>query len=491
MAKTNPSESLIASSMKKVFDDKNDEVLVNLDKAIKDTIDQRFDENTEEYIDNALKRRGIDTEVFGLTPAERSYLKIQKAVQKARQIWDNEGYIPGVKDKITLQDLAKRDEKRRADWTANGKMVDAVFPTDQPMIIPRVIEQMVRESVEPIIALTPLMQTINVSGAGTVISFPAIGDAMVAHDVGPNGEYHESSLEFGGQVTANIGKSGIAVKVSDDLVRYSMFDLIGMHIRAAGKALVRHKEKKVASLIFNNGVTVFDNTAGGLDTSGRGSDGNGNATMTIDDFLIMYADMANDGFIPDTAIIHPFAWFAWARDPVMRALFMQGNNAGFYYQSFQGSIASASAWKANNMINSTTFGTSGTSTGGDNGAQNATTFTMPGILPTPLKVIVTPFQEVSYTARTSTITLADSSRLGMLLVDSGVETDEFKDVMHDLMKIRFRERYGLALHDNGQAIRHAKNVNWWNKSYAVDDLVTWQAGTGLLPSLDTGSVTII
>jgi len=473
-----------------VFDSDEKEVLINLDTALRNHVENRLKEGTEEYIKNALDARGVTDEVIGLNDRERAYLKLSNRVKSVRKIWDNNGFVPGVKDRIELKDLLKKDSEYKADWEKNKGMIDAVFSTDQPLIIPRVVEEMVREPVEPTIALTPLMQTINVSNAGTTISFPAIGDAMVAADIGDNGEYPEGSLELGGQVTAKIGKSGIAVKVSEDMLRYSMYDILGWHIRAAGRALVRHKERKVANLIFNNGTTVFDNDTAGYWTSGRGSDGTSNKAITADDFLIMYADMANEGFLPDTLIMHPLAWFAFARDPILRSLFLQGAGGGAYYRTFSGSVGNAPAWKANALNNSSVFGNS-TSANVANTSEVSSTQLSPAFLPTPLRIIVTPFQTVDITNKTSTITLCDSSKLGLLLVDEAVTTDEYRDPMRDLMKIKFRERYGLALIDNGQAIRHAKKVNWWNKSYNFDDILSWQAGTGTLPTISGASVGIV
>src|SRR3990167_5357904 len=116
--------------------------------------------------------------------------------------------------------------------------------------------------------LTPLLEKVTFSNAGTTITFPAVGDSMVAADIPEGGEYPEGSLEFAGEVTAKIGKSGIAVKLSEEMIRYSMFDIMSMHLRAAGRALIRHKEQKVAKLIFEEaGVTYFDNDASTTKTS--------------------------------------------------------------------------------------------------------------------------------------------------------------------------------------------------------------------------------
>lgn len=433
----------------------------------------------EKMIDDALARRGIDQEILGLNDQERAFLKVRKTAKKTREIWDNNGYVKGVSGRITYEDLANKDKERKAKWEKDNRMIDGVFSTDQPMMIPRIIEEMVREPVEPNMVLTNLLQNINVSNAGTTITFPAIGDAMVAADIAEGAEYPEASLEMAGQISAKIGKSGIAVKVTEEMVRYSMYDVIAMHIRAAGRGLMRHKERKAADLIFQNGVTVFDNTVSNKKTGGRAADGTANSVLTLDDILIMYADAANTGFLVDTMIIHPFAWFMFAREPVMREMFL-AHGGGTYYQNFQGSIGTANAW-GSGLVNNTVL---------SDPSQVATTFTVPSILPAPMRVIVTPYQEADLTNFTTTVTLADSSRLGLLLTDEQVSTDEFNDPMRDIRKIKFRERYAMALHDNGQAIRHAKNVNFMNKSYNFDAL-DWTAGTGALPTIDQTGINIV
>ncbi len=461
--------------LSKITDTFDKQVVIDLAKKVND-----LEKNQEQAIKDALEKRGINEAVLGLSDQERAVLKLKKSTDKVRKIWDNKGYVPGVAGRITYEDLAKKDLELKKKWAENGQMIDGVFSTDQPMLIPRVIEEVVREPVEPTLVLTPLLQRVNVSNAGTTITFPAVGDAMVAADIAEGGEYPEASLEFAGQVSAKIGKSGIAVKITEEMIRYSMYDVMAMHMRAAGRALMRHKERKAADIIFNNGVTVFDNNESNKKTSGRGADGAGNGTFTLDDFLIMYADAANAGFLLDTMIIHPFAWFMFTREPVMRDMFLTLGR-GAYYQNFQGSIGTAGAWSANTLVNNTTL---------SDPSQIATTYVAPSILPAPMRVVVTPYQEVDLTNLTTTVTLANSSRLGLLLVDEEVTTDQFNDPMRDIYKVKFRERYALALQDNGEAIRHAKNVKFYAKGYNFDKL-DWTAGTGALPAIDQSGVSIV
>jgi hypothetical protein len=466
----------------KVFDSDQKEVLLDLQGDLASQLDSKIESGTEKAVASILQKQGIDREIVGLTDAEQAYLKMQKTVSRTRSLWDNNGFVPGVRGRITLADLQKKDVAHKANWEKNGQMIDGVFSTDQPLILPRVLEQVVRESIEPNLVLTPLFERVSVTDAGTTITFPAVGNALVAADIPEGGEYPEQSLEFAGEVVAKIGKSGVAVKLTDEMIRYSMFDIMSMHLRAAGRAMTRHKEQKVADQIFGNGTTFFDNTVAGKHTAGRGPDGFGNDTMTLDDILFLYADLSNAGFIPDTLIMHPFAWFGMAREPVMRELFMQGGGQGMYYQSYQGTVGSANAWQANSLVNNTTL---------DDPRAVASTFTIPGITPTPLSVIVTPFQESNSATHTTTITMCSRSELGLILEDEALVTEEWDDPAHDIRKVKFRERYGLALKNNGTAIRHAKNVNWFNKGHSFDDLLTWQAGTGTLPDISTGALNIV
>jgi len=86
--------------------------------------------------------------------------------------------------------------------------------------------------------------------------------------------------------------------------------------------------------------------------------------------------------------------------------------------------------------------------------------------------------------------MATREELGMLLVDEEVVSETWDDPARDIQKVKFRERYALALKNQGQGVRHAKNVNWWNKGYSFDDTLTWQAGTGTLGTLSQANVNI-
>jgi HK97 family phage major capsid protein len=166
-------------------------------------------------------------------------------LSKIRKIWDNNGHLDNRSEQISLDQLLDKDLQVR-------KMMRDNFSTDLPLLIPRTISTMVREAIEPNLVLTPLLTRINYS-AGTRLSFPTFGGlANAAADLAEGEEYPEGTMEMGGQTECIIGKSGIAVKVTEEQRRYSQFDIISMNVRAAGRALARLKERKVADLQFSS-----------------------------------------------------------------------------------------------------------------------------------------------------------------------------------------------------------------------------------------------
>ena len=199
---------------------------------------------------------------------------------------------------VELKDVAEFEWM----WKNNGhmpdgskmKLEDALSSTSAPLLMPKVVSNIVKEAAEPLLVGTSLLQRINYT-YGQTITFPAVG-ALVAADIAEGQEYPERSLQIGGStVTASIGKSGVAIKITDEMVRYSQFDVIGMHLRAAGRALARHKEVKIFNLIRKMGVTVFDNVTPTASlkgvTTGRNLAGSGNGSVTMDDIFDAYAQV--------------------------------------------------------------------------------------------------------------------------------------------------------------------------------------------------------
>lgn len=447
-----------------VFDENQRQVLLGLQKDFDKMVEKKVEERIQSL-------NGVDEDIVNF---DQKTVKRHRQLRTMSDIWRNNGFVDGCSKQITYQDLAKKDMELK----------DSLSSTDQPLLIPRVIEQFAREAVEPNLVLTPLYQRINHQN-GTYVVFPSWG-AIHAADIAEGEEYPERSLEMAGTVTATIGKSGVAIKLTEETIRYSMFDVMAMHFRAAGRALARHKEKKIANKIVSDGTVLMD----GLDTSyrsptGRNVAGALNGTLTLDDLFYCYAQMVNTGFTPNCLIFHPFAWKIFAEEGIARAFgFTNGMNP-LMWQLAQGQPGNAPGFA-----------------GGGGGLNNnryvsqpqqlATTFTnVPSIFPTNFQIIVSPYMPYDTTTVSgktlTTIAFCDSGEMGVLVVDEDITTEEWNDPARDIMKVKFRERYSLATLNEGKSIGLLKNISI-DKSYDFDDKIRVSYGTGDLVNPITGNI---
>ena len=108
--------------------------------------------------------------------------------------WNNSGLIPTTGERI--------------------KVKDAISVPNAGMWLPKVVQNIVKEAAEPLLIGTSLLQRIEYH-YGQTITFPAVG-ALVASEIAEGQSYPEQQLSMGGAtVTANIGKVGVAVKISE------------------------------------------------------------------------------------------------------------------------------------------------------------------------------------------------------------------------------------------------------------------------------------
>jgi hypothetical protein len=364
-------------------------------------------------------------------------------------------------------------------WRNNGQFEDGQFSIEDalsvpnaPMLMPKVISNIVKEAIEPLLVGTSLLQRINYS-YGQTITFPAVG-ALVAADIAEGMEYPERSLQMGGAtVTASIGKSGIAVKVTDEMIRYSQFDVIGMHLRAAGRALARHKEVKIFDYIRSMGVPVFDNVTPTKSlkgvTTGRNLTGAGNGSVTMDDIFDAYAQIITQGFFPNTLLMHPLTWTMFVKDATLRH-FVLTNGGGTFFATWTGNPAGRAPWDASSHgglgVSGGQLITPPNATSGDQPSPLAeypqtlnSAPQLPGYMNIPFRIIVSPFVPYDPRRKLTDIYMFDSSELGVLIVDEDVMTEEFDDPRVDIRKIKLRERYGIGILNEGKAIAVLRNIH--------------------------------
>jgi len=417
-----------------------------------------------EFSELAKKSKAVEKK--NVKDKEATDFTLRDRYDNALSVWKSNGYA----DESLVQDF---DSKIKIDDLV-GHLKDAVSTPDASVILRKVVSTVVKEAVEPIMIGAQLFNQIRLE-AGQQITFPALS-AFTAADIPEGGEYPEQKLTMAGTVIAKIGKSGVAVKFTEEMLRYSQYDVMSMHLRAAGRAMARHKETKIFNLLNTLGTSIFDNgTAGVQNTSGRGSDGNANATITLDDLLDMYGEILAQGFYANTLIMHPLAWVIFAKDPIMRAFGF--NNNGQMWEAPRGGTGLHPQ-----------SGEPGGMGPYSQGVNQSSTYTgVPNIFPVQLNVVISPFVPYNSTLNTTSIIMADRSELGVLCIDEDITTEEFEDPLRDLKKIKLRERYGLGILNEGKAIAVAKNIKL-TRAFDLDDVITWTAGSGALPAPGTGDI---
>lgn len=351
--------------------------------------------------------------------------------------------------------------------TADGMKLsisDAINTPMASMSFKRVITEVMQEAIEPILVGSRLLTMIKMDAYGTQINFGtlgAIGPADLSMAEGQ--EYPEFSIQRGGgTATANIGKHGIAVKITEEMLKFSQWDVMGLHVRQASRALARHKEKLIFNLINNAGVVVFDNAAPTTAeigrTTGRNLTGAGNGSMTVDDFYDMYAKSLERGFTPNVVLCHPLAWAAFVKDPNMRAIVLETGNGSWFNGMPQNVYPSlTNAWKsatrqsgvpASNPTQAEREGTQQSRMG------------FPVMFPFGgLTVIPTAFVPFDPNTKTTSIIMMDTSEVGAIVVAEDPTMEEWKDPARDIYKLKMRERYGFALFNQGHAISVARNIS--------------------------------
>lgn len=382
-----------------------------------------------------------------------------KDVAQFRWIWDNRGqYGPGKADRISLK--------------------DALSTTHAPLLFPRIISNIVKEAQEPLLIGASLLQRVNWS-YGQTVTFPAMG-AVTAAKIAEGQEYPEVSPSMGGStVTANIGKHGVALSVTEEMVEYSQFDVIGMMLRAAGRALARHKEVQIFDLIRAQGVTVFDNLSpsGALVgvCTGRDIEGQANGSCTMDDVFDCFGHIVTQGYNPNTLLMHPLTWVMFVKDAQMRE-FVREAGGGSFFATWDGNPASRAPWGASSQgglgVASGQQITPGqTATGAAvphsqtasdllaySQAMNAAP-RLPGYLNLPFRILVSPYVPYDPRRKLTDIYMFDSNYLGVLAVAEDVNTGEWSDPAREIRKIKLREKYGLGILEEGRAIGVMRNVH--------------------------------
>jgi hypothetical protein len=326
---------------------------------------------------------------------------------------------------------------------------EALTSADAHILMPRVIQTVVQESAEPLQLVSNLFQKVTLN-EGRSMEFLHFG-AIRAFEIGEGQEYPAQTLDLTGSgigtVDVKVKKYGLRISITDEAVSDSNWDLIGLHLRAAGRALAAKKEEIAFKEFRSAGHVVFDADLFGPTQdgypSGRGWDGNFNGTLTDEDIIDMAISILSAGFQPNLIVMHPLCWSLFAKNAAL-----QGSGMAAFGQGT--SSFDPKAYNTSNALG--------------------------------LQILFSPFVPFDKQNKKFDFYLLDTNNIGVMLVKDEISTEQFDDPTRDIQTLKLRERYGFGILNGGLAIACAKNIRF-EKTFAAPER---RFGEMPLPSDYTG-----
>ena len=398
------------------------------------------------------------------------------------------------------------------------KIKDALMSKDFPQLFYAATEVLMKDRIVPNRVITEnLFQTIPYVGSALNVTLRTFGGVEI-EEVPEAGEYPETFSAVSDQayrIFIEIKKYGAKIAGTRELLESDNWGIFAYMLKSLASELLNKKEW-LASKMLNEkaGYVLMDNATPGSSQlgscTGRGIDGAANGAFGIDDMMNMLAWGQMRGYTYDTILINPFAWALWARDTEIREV-MFGNSVtyvpngsagqgwgepfgglGYNFGTFGGngipSMAPSAVSNGNWLTNDPVFGKLGFSQFAwpNINPMGATYYTTPKHIDRPLKIIVTPLVPLvksnSGAASGKYITniiFAQSSKCGLILQKETPNMEQWKDIEREIDYIKIRERYGMAMQEQGRGVAIAKNVVI-DKTYAFDNV-----NSATLASIDT------
>jgi hypothetical protein len=339
------------------------------------------------------------------------------------EAWGNNGWVKYQEDGVEV-------DKRVS-------IKEALATTDAPFLFPKVISRAIEEAIEPVQLIVPLLAEIRIDSRS--IEVPALG-AMQAHDIGEGMPYPEEELPYATRVEGKVIKRGLRVAFTDEIIADSMWDLMGLYLRAAGRALARKKEQVAQDRFWDRASTVKTNdiysTPAVYGMSGVDVDGNLNGTFDLDDLIDMVAELVADERTFTHMIMHPLAWTIFAKDPVIRNFGLYGDR-GIY----NGQLVAGASRDQAQLVQAV--------------ANNAWPW-IPQMILSPFVTFGAATGASSGTTLTDIYTI-DSNDLGAVLQREDVSTEDFRDPQKDINNVKIKERYDVMIYGTDN-IKLADNV---------------------------------
>ncbi|MFS1019744.1 MULTISPECIES: phage major capsid protein [Enterococcus] len=307
------------------------------------------------------------------------------------------------------------------------KVMEALTSQDASILMPKVIQQVVTEAAEAEYLASLFFKKIKIS-EGRSMEFIHFG-AIRASEVAEGQEYPEQTLNLTkngtGTVDVRVKKYGLKISITDEMISDSSWDVIGLHLQAAGRALARLKEENMFRHFSSHGHVVFDGKlfAAGEDgyPTGRGFDGNYNGTLAAEDIIDMAVSIMAAGFNPTDIIMHPLCWSLFAKNAAL-----EGASVAAFGQGVAGT-------DPRNFNTSNALG---------------------------INVMFSPYVVFDQGEMTFDFYLVDRNNVGVLLVKDEISTEQFDDPTRDIQALKLKERYGIGVLNGGLGIAVAKNIRF-------------------------------
>ena len=314
------------------------------------------------------------------------------------------------------------------------EFTDFLASPQAKVLIPKVLIGQARKAADATYLASKFFKKIRLKN-GQAVMFPEFG-VMRAYDVAEGQEIPQETIDW--QTNSNglikVGKSGLRIQYSEELLKDCEFDIVGMLIAEAGRAMARHKEQKAFTEWLSHGWTVFDNNLKKIDpvkyaaagTTGLDYEGNFNDTMSCEDYLDLIIACYNNGFTPTDVVIHPLAWTAFAKNGLTGGLSAPYDREAKRETPGNFKIGPES---------------------------------MQGRIPFNFHMNLSPFAPIDKKAKTFDMFCVDANNVGVLIQKDDIKTDSFVDPSRDITNIKLVERYGFGVNHEGRAICSAKNIS--------------------------------
>lgn len=371
---------------------------------------------------------------------------------------------------LAIKDSVRNAFKTGGEDTAGEvfSIKDALAYPDSHLVFEQVITEIIQESIEPNLIGHLLLDQIRTTDRGynqvTIRTIAALGDIDI--EVGEEGEYKE--VFFGrGQgslITVNYQKFGLKLKITEEMVNASQWNLIDLWVRKVVQHFGREREKRIFQLFDTQGYVVFDNTTPANAeigrTFGRDINGLGNGSITHSDLIDMYGSLLSKGYTANVLLVHPMHWAMFAKDPIIREA---GLVKGDISQWLNSQVSPVNPYKHIGewtAARRAAVGDSPRLTDDEAVELLQTKPTIPSFSPlSGITVIPSPYVPYDKTAKTATIFMIDTKATGAIVINEPITLDTWDNKENDLKVIKIKEKYGLALYDQGRAVAVAKNIS--------------------------------